>query len=175
MMKYITLTILALTANAHVLAETTTINMNLVSQDGVGKNIGYVTVSETDYGLLFTPNLTGVADGVHGFHIHVNPSCDVSINKDNTITPAGAAGGHFDPLQTNKHLGPYNNQGHLGDLPALSVFNNQANYPVLAPRLNKINQIKNHALMVHVGGDNHDDHPVALGGGGARFACGVIK
>jgi Cu-Zn family superoxide dismutase len=28
--------------------------------------------------------------------------------------------------------------------------------------------------MVHAGGDNHDDHPMPLGGGGARFACGVI-
>ena len=29
--------------------------------------------------------------------------------------------------------------------------------------------------MVHIGGDNHHDHPAALGGGGARVACGVIK
>jgi len=32
-----------------------------------------------------------------------------------------------------------------------------------------------HALMVHAGGDNHDDHPAPLGGGGARIACGVIN
>ncbi|MBM2860545.1 superoxide dismutase, partial [Escherichia coli] len=24
------------------------------------------------------------------------------------------------------------------------------------------------------GGDNHDDHPEPLGGGGARIACGII-
>jgi len=29
--------------------------------------------------------------------------------------------------------------------------------------------------MVHVGGDNYSDNPEALGGGGARMACGVIK
>jgi Cu-Zn family superoxide dismutase len=28
--------------------------------------------------------------------------------------------------------------------------------------------------MVHAGGDNHSDHPAALGGGGARVACGVV-
>jgi Cu-Zn family superoxide dismutase len=28
--------------------------------------------------------------------------------------------------------------------------------------------------MIHVGGDNHADHPAPLGGGGARLACGVI-
>jgi Cu-Zn family superoxide dismutase len=28
--------------------------------------------------------------------------------------------------------------------------------------------------MVHVGGDNHSDHPAALGGGGIRMVCGII-
>ena len=30
------------------------------------------------------------------------------------------------------------------------------------------------ALMIHVGGDNMSDQPKPLGGGGARYACGVI-
>ena len=34
--------------------------------------------------------------------------------------------------------------------------------------------LKGRALMVHAGGDNHADHPMPLGGGGARVACGVI-
>ncbi|HPY41396.1 MAG TPA: superoxide dismutase [Cu-Zn] SodC2, partial [Thiolinea sp.] len=29
--------------------------------------------------------------------------------------------------------------------------------------------------MIHMGGDNHADHPAPLGGGGARMVCGVIK
>jgi len=28
--------------------------------------------------------------------------------------------------------------------------------------------------MVHAGGDNYSDTPAALGGGGARMACGVV-
>ena len=28
--------------------------------------------------------------------------------------------------------------------------------------------------MVHVGGDNMSDQPEALGGGGARYACGDL-
>jgi Cu-Zn family superoxide dismutase len=28
--------------------------------------------------------------------------------------------------------------------------------------------------MIHVGGDNMSDQPKPLGGGGARYACGVI-
>jgi Cu-Zn family superoxide dismutase len=45
---------------------------------------------------------------------------------------------------------------------------------VLAPRL-KVRDVKNRALMIHAGGDNYSDQPAALGGGGARIACGVAK
>ena len=47
--------------------------------------------------------------------------------------------------------------------------------PVLAPRIKDLKELQGLSLMVHVGGDNHSDHPKALGGGGARLACGVIK
>jgi len=87
--------------------------------------------------------------------------------------PAGAAGGHLDPQGTKRHGEPWGD-GHLGDLPALYVAaDGSASNPVLAPRL-KLADVKNRALMVHVGGDNHADHPAPLGGGGARMACGVI-
>lgn len=38
--------------------------INLVSADGAPKPIGSVTVSETQYGLLFTPKLTDLPAGV---------------------------------------------------------------------------------------------------------------
>jgi Cu-Zn family superoxide dismutase len=44
---------------------------------------------------------------------------------------------------------------------------------VLAPRRQSAD-VKGRALMIHVGGDNHADHPAPLGGCGARLACGVI-
>ncbi|RMU36308.1 superoxide dismutase family protein [Pseudomonas amygdali] len=147
--------------------------INLVSADGAPKPVGNVTVSETQYGLLFTPNLKDLPAGIHGFHVHENGSCDAGT-KDGKKVAALAAGGHFDPAKTGKHLGPYAD-GHLGDLPALYVnADGTANYTVLAPRLKKISEIKGHALMVHAGGDNHSDHPAPLGGGGDRAACGVI-
>ncbi|EEX1395796.1 superoxide dismutase, partial [Escherichia coli] len=66
--------------------------------------------------------------------------------------------------------------GHPGDLPALFVTHDgKANYPVLAPRLNSLKEIKGRSLMLHAGGDNHHDHPEPLGGGGARMACGIIQ
>jgi len=39
----------------------------------------------------------------------------------------------------------------------------------------KLAELKDRALMVHVGGDNHADHPAPLGGGGVRMMCGVIQ
>ena len=52
--------------------------------------------------------------------------------------------------------------------------NGNVTQPVLAPHL-KISDLKGRSLMVHVGGDNHADHPAPLGGGGARIVCGVSQ
>jgi len=150
-----------------------TLSMNLVDEKGVGKPVGTVAISETSYGLVFTPSITGLPPGLHGFHVHENPSCDAK-EKDGKITPALAAGGHYDPAGSKQHGLPWGT-GHLGDLPALFVDTaGNANNPVLAPRL-KMADVAKRSLMVHVGGDNHADHPAMLGGGGARMACGVVQ
>nr|WP_314577925.1 superoxide dismutase [Cu-Zn] SodC [uncultured Pseudomonas sp.] len=147
--------------------------MNLVSAEGSSQAIGQITISESAYGLVFTPKLSGLPAGVHGFHVHENGSCDAGT-KDGKKIAALAAGGHFDPAKSGKHLGPYGG-GHLGDLPAIYVTaDGMASYPVLAPRLKKISEIEGHALMIHASGDNHSDMPMPLGGGGERVACGVI-
>ena len=150
-----------------------TVPISMVDENGAGKAIGQVVVSETPYGLVFTPALNGLAPGLHGFHVHEHPSC-APAEKDGKKVPALAAGGHLDPSGSKRHDTPWGN-GHLGDLPGLYVdpMGNAGN-PVLAPRL-KMADLKNRALMIHVGGDNHADHPAALGGGGARMACGAIR
>lgn len=108
----------------------------LVTGQGIGQDIGKVVISETPYGLLFTPSLKALPAGVHGFHVHEKGSCEPGM-KDGKAVAALAAGGHFDPQKTGKHLGPYAD-GHLGDLPAIYVTaDGMANYPVLAPRLKK--------------------------------------
>lgn len=156
---------------AHAASQEVTIH--LVDAEGKQESIGTVEISETDHGLLFTPDLTSLPAGVHGFHVHENGSCDAA-EKDGKMVPAQAAGGHYDPQNTGKHDGPYGD-GHLGDLPALYVNEDgTADYPVLAPRIKKLDEIKDKALMIHAGGDNHADKPEPLGGGGARMACGVI-
>lgn len=139
------------------------------------KEVGTVEITESAYGLVFTPNLIGLTEGLHGFHIHENPSCEAK-EKDGKLTAGLAAGGHWNPNKATGHGFPWSDEAHLGDLPALTVLHDgSATNPVLAPRLKTLGDIKGRSLMIHAGGDNHSDHPVALGGGGARMACGVIK
>lgn len=135
--------------------------------------IGDVTISESPYGLVFSPELRALPPGLHGFHLHQNASC-ASSEKDGVVTPVGAAGSHYDPDASGVHGTPWGD-GHRGDLPPLYVdAEGSATQPVLAPRL-KLADLPGRSLMVHAGGDNHADHPAPLGGGGARIACGVIN
>ena len=155
-------------------AEDLQVQMHLTAPDGLGDAIGTITISETDYGLAFTPQLEHLSPGLHGFHVHQNPSC-LPAAKEGKMVPGLAAGGHFDPQDAGFHDTPYG-KGHLGDLPALFVDENgKADSPVLAPRLKKLEQVKGRALMIHAGGDNYSDMLAKLGGGGARMACGVIE
>jgi Cu-Zn family superoxide dismutase len=147
--------------------------MFLTAKTGHGKAIGTVTVKDTPYGAVFSPDLKGLPTGLHGFHVHENADCGPK-EKDGKMVPGLAAGGHYDPAGTGKHEGPYGN-GHLGDLPPLYVDGHgKSTLPVLAPRV-KVADVKGRSLMIHAGGDNYSDYPAKLGGGGARLACGIVR
>lgn len=170
-MKKSTALILVLISTASSAA--TVIPVNRVDEKGVGADIGTIAVAESAYGLVFTPALHGLTPGLHGFHVHQNPSC-APAEKDGKMGAAVAAGGHLDPAASASHGAPWG-AGHLGDLPPLFVdAKGAATQPVLAPRL-KAADIAGRAIVVHAGGDNHADQPQPLGGGGARIACGVVK
>ena len=142
-----------------------------------GDSVGVVKITESPYGMVFTPNLSGIRitqGGLHGFHVHEEPSCAPTV-KDGNIIPGGGAGGHYDPDKTGHHGYPWTDNNHRGDLPKMYIDDNgQVNMPVLAPRLKPIDFAGGRSLMIHVGGDNYSDEP-PMGGGGARMICGVIK
>lgn len=148
------------------------VKMNRITDQGIAGDTGQVTLTDTRYGLLIQPVLSGLEPGIHGFHVHENARC--GPGEKNGKGKAGlAAGGHFDPARTGRHAGPYG-EGHLGDLPALFAnAEGKATTPVLAPRL-KVADIRGRSLIVHLGGDTYSDKP-ELGGGGARAACGIIR
>lgn len=153
-------------------AERITIPMNAVDAQGVGAALGTVVAEDSRRGVVFTPDLSGLQPGIHGFHVHTNPSC-APKDQDGKAVPALSAGGHYDPSGSGRHEGPWGD-GHLGDLPALFVTaDGRSTHPVLAPRL-RVSDLAGRSLMIHAGGDNHADHPEKLGGGGARIGCGVV-
>lgn len=139
-----------------------------LSKEGVGKKIGYVYLSNTPDGLLLEPDLLELPPGFRGFHVHEFGNVEPKDGK-----AGGMAGQHYDPENTDRHLGPYRD-GHLGDLPRLKVNpDGTATTPVLAPRL-ELDDVKGRALIIHSGGDNYSDSPVVNGGGKSRIAGGII-
>jgi Cu-Zn family superoxide dismutase len=139
--------------------------MSLVDARGQGMKIGTIKLDDTVYGLLLTPKLHDIPAGFHGFDVHAVPSCG---------NYAMAAGGHWDPLHTNVHRGPYRGSGHLGDLPVLIVdTHGHATLPVLAPRL-KISQVLGHSLVVMAAGDHYAEETKKQFADNIRIACGTI-
>ncbi len=170
-MKHLLIVTLAAFTPAALAA--TQVQMSTVSTDGVGEAIGTVTFTDSEYGLLIEPDLSGLPPSPHGLHMHENASCEPA-ESEGEMTAAGAAGAHFDPEGTGTHRGPYDDSGHLGDLPVLVVdAEGNATTPALAPRLEE-SQLSGHAIIIHEGGDNYSDEPT-LGGGGSRIACGAVE
>jgi Cu-Zn family superoxide dismutase len=164
---------LLLVGTGNAVAETASATINSITATGVGRSLGTVTFVDGAQGLLITPKLSGLPPGEHGFHIHDKGDCGPGMNQGKSA--AGfAAGGHYDPGHTKKHLGPLSTVGHRGDLPVLAVDSRgDATEAVAAPHLT-VEQIRGRSIIIHAGGDNYSDTPAPLGGGGARVACGVI-
>ena len=73
--------------------ETVTVTLEQATEKGTGASIGTVTISQSAYGLVFTPDLQGLEPGVHGFHVHTEANCNAA-EVDGKLTPAGAAGAY---------------------------------------------------------------------------------
>lgn len=160
-------------ASARTTGSDLTVTMRKIDAKGVGAEIGTLVLADTDQGLRIEAALNGLPPGDHGFHLHEKASCDPG-EKDGKPAAGIAAGAHFDPGATGKHLGP-EGSGHRGDLPILHVDQNgAATGVVFAPHL-KLADVRGKSFMIHAGGDNYSDKPEALGGGGGRIACGVVQ
>ena len=171
-LMFISTFVFAQAATAYAASARATVNA--IDVNGVGPVIGIVLFKDTKYGLLVTPDISSLSPSVHGFHIHDKGACGLA-KHEGQMAPGFAAGGHYDPEHTGKHLGPYSTGGHKGDLPVLVVgTDGEATLPVLAPQLT-VKGVRGRSVMIHAGGDNYSDEPEPLGGGGTRIACGVIE
>jgi Cu-Zn family superoxide dismutase len=170
-MTRITTTVLTLLLTVGVAcAASTNVEINAISPEGVGKSLGAVSVNDSDGGITLTVNVSGIADGEHGFHVHEKGDC--APGKKDGKTEAGlAAGSHYDPHDTKSHRGP-DGGGHEGDLPKLTAAGGKIEQTVMVKGV-KLADIAGRSLMIHEGGDNYSDNP-ENGGGKGRIACGVI-
>src|SRR5215472_7710193 len=170
----VTLAAATIVTGACSYAASETITMNAIDANGVSKEIGTLVLSDTQTGLQITPQLVDLPPGDRGFHVHVNPNCGPGPGPNGQPAAGMAAGGHYDPANTGKHLGPHG-EGHKGDMPVVTVdASGNATKAVVVPHLT-VADVRGRSIMIHAGGDNYSDQPAPLGGGGARIACGVAK
>jgi Cu-Zn family superoxide dismutase len=145
--------------------------------DPAGKLLGMATFIGVDTGgVEVHVDVTGLAPGYHGLHIHEIGSCNPLVDTTGKSTPFGAAGGHFDPQATGHHLGP-NGSGHAGDLP--NVEADDAGHAVTTFYVDRLSvlpgptDIVGRSIVIHANPDNYTDTP-PNGGSGPRVACGEI-
>jgi len=161
-------------AAAPTFAATVQTTLRVATPAGPGAKVGTVTIKDSPRGAMTTLDLHGVPPGQRGMHVHQNGSCAASAGPDGKLVPAGAAGPHFDPARTGRHMGP-EGQGHLGDLPRVDVAaDGTARANMKAPRIKDVSVLRGKAVILHAGGDTYSEPP-PNGGGGARYACGVLK
>ena len=133
-----------------------------------GTAVGTVTLTQTPHGVILAADVSGLAPGGHGFHIHETGSCAPDFT---------AAGGHFAPRGIGHG---YQHEGgvHAGDLPNIfaaadgtaraDVFTGAVTLTADLPH--SLFDEDGSAIIIHEKPDTYGADPAA----GARIACGVI-
>jgi Cu-Zn family superoxide dismutase len=128
---------------------------------------GTVTFTEEADGVRVRADLTGLAPGKHGFHVHEFGDC--------SAPDLASAGGHFNP--TNKpHAGPDAAERHVGDMGNVEAdASGAAKLDYVDHEISLANDqrcIIGRSVIVHAKADDLKSQP--SGDSGARIACGVI-
>lgn len=146
-----------------------------VEMQGVGGTevAGTVSMAHIDGILQITYDLNGLEEGEHAMHIHENGSC--ADGEDGT--PAGAAGGHFNP-DSSAHGAPTDPAAsrHAGDLGNITVGPDGETVGSIEDPVAQVSgpeSILGKAVIIHEGVDDFTTQPT--GGAGGRVACGIIE
>lgn len=127
---------------------------------------GTVTFTEEAGGVRVVASISGLAPGVHGFHIH---EFGDASSADGT-----SAGSHFNP-SGHPHAGPSAANRHAGDLGNITADNaGNATLNWLDPHiaLSGPNTILGRGVVVHDKADDLTTQPT--GNAGGRLGVGVI-
>jgi Cu-Zn family superoxide dismutase len=134
-----------------------------VSSVGESGVMGIVNFEAVDAGVFVKAELSGLEEGMHGFHIHQFGDC--------TAPDGTSAGGHFNPEETD-HSGPESMMRHMGDMGNINAdASGNATIEYVDNTIN-INMIVGRGIIVHAGEDDLTSQP--SGAAGPRLACGVI-
>jgi superoxide dismutase, Cu-Zn family len=139
--------------------------------DAQGKPVGTATLAPADGGVKISVTVSGVAPGLHGFHVHAVGKCEGPDFK--------SAGGHFNPA--SREHGLENPKGsHAGDMPNLSVGPDGtgkgdflARGASLGAGAGSLFPEGGTAVVLHAAPDDMKSDPA--GNAGARIACGVVE
>jgi Cu-Zn family superoxide dismutase len=120
-----------------------------------------------------TVNVTGLAPGMHGVHLHAVGKCEPDF---------AAAGGHFDPGPAGNMDPDANHPFHMGDLPNLNIGANRrgmmkatTSRVTLSDGPLSLFDADGSAIIIHGNPDQGiTGEPLSGGCGGPRVACGVI-
>jgi len=127
---------------------------------------GIVTFTKVEEGIRIEADLSGLSEGMHGFHIHEYGDC--------TAADGTSAGGHFNPAGS-PHAGPEDSPRHGGDLGNVTVdADGTASYNRVDDLISfkGDHNILGHAVIVHEKKDDLSSQPT--GDAGSRLSCGVI-
>jgi Cu-Zn family superoxide dismutase len=132
-----------------------------------GSNVmGTVTFTASGDSGKVVADITGLAPGKHGFHIHEFGDC--------SAPDATSAGGHFNPTK-HQHGAPDATDRHAGDLGNIEADASGKAHLEMTDKVMKLSgddSIVGHAVIVHEKVDDLKTQPT--GNAGGRVACGVI-
>lgn len=135
-----------------------------------GEQVGTVSFTQTEEGVLVEGEIDGLEPGVRGFHVHEYGECEGPDFM--------SAGGHFNP-EGHPHGGPHDDpeERHAGDFGNIEIGEDgMASFSFVDEVITLgegINNVVGQSLIIHVQRDDLESQPT--GDAGARAACGIIE
>lgn len=132
-----------------------------------GQAGGSVTFRQEGYEVMVVAEVSGVAPGLHGIHLHEVGDCSA---EDFT-----SAGGHFNPTGA-PHGGPEDAERHAGDFGNIEAGDDGSGRLELVTGMLTVaegpNSVVGRAVILHESEDDLVSQPTGAAGG--RVACGVV-
>jgi superoxide dismutase, Cu-Zn family len=147
--------------------QTTKVAVATVKPLGTSTVKGVVLFTPFDHGVEINAEITGLAPGQHGFHIHEFGDC--------SAPDGSSAGPHFNP-EHKPHGAPGADASHAGDYGNLQADGDgRATLKLVSHRITldqSATGVLGRSVIIHEKADDLTSQPT--GNAGGRIGCGVI-